>query len=225
MGLRALHRNATPARRGPDATRSTWSRWTARTTSSTALFDAMQSAGGFERAIFIIHGDHGSRLDRGPHARTNEWDLTGPDMMDAYSTLFAVKLPGEVGAYDRRVLSLEQLLEHVVHRGTTRGERALSAKAKSPSSTCKLELRQRWRVAISRSSPTESYPPRSRNCAAWRKANRRSRTISRLGLAYFRNRLYAEALEANTKAVALGPEDPIAYNNLCSTHIALQVLR
>jgi hypothetical protein len=159
------------------------------------LFDAMQSAGSFERAIFIIHGDHGSRLDRGPHERVSEWDLTLPDMMDAYTTLFAVRLPGEVGTYDRRMLSLEQLLDHVVHRGTRRD---LPDFSHGSVSTGIEELRR----LVEREPTVANYLT--------------------LGLAYYGNHLYIEALEANTEALALEPEDPIAFNNLCSTHLALK---
>jgi hypothetical protein len=184
------------------------------------LFDAMQSAGSFERAIFIIHGDHGSRLDRGPHERVSEWDLTLPDMMDAYTTLFAVRLPGEVGTYDRRMLSLEQLLDHVVHRGTIRDEQALS-ESEEPF----VYLLLTSETMARRDLPDFSHGSVSTGIEELRRLVEREPTVANyltLGLAYYGNHLYIEALEANTEALALEPEDPIAFNNLCSTHLALK---
>ena len=37
-------------------------------------------------------------------------DLSVTDYVDAYSTVFAYKRPGQAGAYDRRLLSLADLL-------------------------------------------------------------------------------------------------------------------
>ena len=184
------------------------------------MFDAMRSAGEFERALIVIHGDHGSRLDRGPHARSTEWDLTAPDMVDAYSTLFAVKTPREAAVYDRRRLSLEQLLEHVVHRGTVRGEQAVS---ESGEPFVYLQLNSG--VMATRGLPEFAHGSVATGIEELRRLAESTPTVANyidLGLAYYRNRRYSDALRANTQAVRLGPENAVAYNNLCSTHVALQ---
>ena len=75
------------------------------------LFEKMKAAGIFDNSIIIIHGDHGSRIVRTEPTIQNEAELSKPDLWDGFSTLFAVKLPGQKGFYDPRAYPLEYLLQ------------------------------------------------------------------------------------------------------------------
>ncbi|MBW2416465.1 MAG: hypothetical protein JRG76_18355 [Deltaproteobacteria bacterium] len=82
-----------------------------------ALFESMRDAGTFDSAIILVHGDHGSRIDRGPPSqRFLRW-LVPRDYVDVFSTLFAARIPGRPPAYDRRQLVLYDLLKHFIRRG------------------------------------------------------------------------------------------------------------
>ena len=74
------------------------------------LIEALRRSGQFERAIVLVHGDHGSRISQtslGVHVRKN---LTSDDLRDEYSTLFAVKAPGIVPGYDTDLWHIGDLL-------------------------------------------------------------------------------------------------------------------
>jgi len=58
------------------------------------LFDAMKAAGTFEKAIIVVHGDHGSRITLADPTAENMSRLTPDDYIDDFSTLFAAKMPG-----------------------------------------------------------------------------------------------------------------------------------
>lgn len=58
------------------------------------LFDAMKAAGSYEKAIILIHGDHGSRIALIDPTAENLSRLTPDDHIDSFSTLFAAKVPG-----------------------------------------------------------------------------------------------------------------------------------
>ena len=60
----------------------------------TTLFDAMKAAGSYEKAIILIHGDHGSRIALIDPTAENLSRLTPDDHIDSFSTLFAAKVPG-----------------------------------------------------------------------------------------------------------------------------------
>jgi hypothetical protein len=74
------------------------------------LFLGMKRAGVFDDSIIIVHGDHGSRTFRHEPTPENVALLTEDDYTDAFSTLYAIKIPGKPGGYDSAVLPLEQLL-------------------------------------------------------------------------------------------------------------------
>ena len=74
------------------------------------LIEAMRSAGKFENAIVIVHGDHGSRITQTKARKSNAETMLRQDYIDAFSTLFAVKAPHITPGYDLRMLPLEQLL-------------------------------------------------------------------------------------------------------------------
>ena len=75
------------------------------------LFERMQASGIWENSLIIIHGDHGSRIVRTYPDIQNEMQLSEADMLDGFSTLFALKRPDEKGLYDQKVYPLEYLLQ------------------------------------------------------------------------------------------------------------------
>jgi hypothetical protein len=71
------------------------------------LFARMKSVGIFDDSIIILHGDHGSRIVQHEPIAENAALLTEDDYKDAFSTLYAIKIPGKHGGYDSSVHSLE----------------------------------------------------------------------------------------------------------------------
>jgi len=80
------------------------------------LFEEMQRKGIFEDSLIIIHGDHGARNSLKQKIRESIEGVTSEDIIDSYSTLFAVKLPGDSGGYDSQVVSIDELLIKIMHR-------------------------------------------------------------------------------------------------------------
>jgi len=72
-------------------------------------------------AIVILHGDHGSRIDRGPPLVPTVEEMTAQDFMDAYATLFAIKHPEFPAGYDRRQLPVGHLFKLMVRDGRDPG--------------------------------------------------------------------------------------------------------
>lgn len=95
------------------------------------LFQNMQRDGIFEDSLVIVHSDHGSRISLTSPFRKNKETITSQDLLDTYSTLFAVKFPREGGAYDPRVIPIEQLLKGIVSDNITLG-RPLSVQTSRP---------------------------------------------------------------------------------------------
>ena len=73
--------------------------------------DALKTRGTFEDAIIIVHGDHGSRIVLVEPRTENKDRLSRQDFYDAFSTLYAVKLPGTAPGYDTRMMALPELLQ------------------------------------------------------------------------------------------------------------------
>jgi hypothetical protein len=73
------------------------------------LFGAMRDRGIFDRATVIVHGDHGSRITIHDPVFENVDRLSPRDLIDAYSVLFAVRIPGAAGGYDTRMRSVQDL--------------------------------------------------------------------------------------------------------------------
>jgi hypothetical protein len=59
-----------------------------------AAFAAMRRAGIFDAATIVVHGDHGSRIGRSTLSATVPERLDERDLIDDFSTLFAVRKPG-----------------------------------------------------------------------------------------------------------------------------------
>jgi hypothetical protein len=72
-------------------------------------------------AIVVLHGDHGSRIDRGPPYFPTVEEMVEQDFMDAFSTLFAIKHPDFPGGYDRRQLPVGHLFKRLVRVGADPG--------------------------------------------------------------------------------------------------------
>jgi len=90
------------------------------------LFEKMKTTGMFENSIIIIHGDHGSRIvEREPTIEKKE-KLSKQDIVAAYSTLFAVKLPGRSGAYDPNPYPIEYLLQEKIVNHLLEGKAAVA---------------------------------------------------------------------------------------------------
>jgi hypothetical protein len=75
------------------------------------IIDGMKQAGLYDRAIIILHGDHGSRISRYVANARNRELLSPQDYRSTFSTLFAVKYPGSHFTVDPRPLPLSYLLE------------------------------------------------------------------------------------------------------------------
>lgn len=78
------------------------------------LLKGMRKAGILEQATVIIHSDHGSRLSRIAAIGANANRLTDQDIVDNYSTLFAIKSPTLKAGYERRMQSIQSLFAEVV---------------------------------------------------------------------------------------------------------------
>jgi hypothetical protein len=78
------------------------------------LFDRMRAEGIYDDSIIIIHGDHGSKIVMTEPIAENQLALTSQDLVDGFSTLFAMKLPGKSGGYDKSPWPLEQLFAKFV---------------------------------------------------------------------------------------------------------------
>jgi len=85
------------------------------------LFTALQDAGVWRNAIVIVHGDHGSRIVQHLPVVQNAVRLTGQDLNDGFSTLFAAKLPGQAPGVVRDSRPLQALLAEALGLATPHG--------------------------------------------------------------------------------------------------------
>jgi hypothetical protein len=74
------------------------------------LFGALEAAGVWDRAIVVVHGDHGSRILESPPVARNADRLTREDFRAGYSTLFAVRRPGLAAGIEPGLAPLQPLL-------------------------------------------------------------------------------------------------------------------
>lgn len=77
------------------------------------LFDRMKELDVFEDATIIVHGDHGSRISRLIPWRAVADLLTSTDLIDSFSTLFAVRKPGWSRKGDQRQRSIQNLFGEI----------------------------------------------------------------------------------------------------------------
>jgi hypothetical protein len=78
------------------------------------LINTMKHAGTFDDATFVVHGDHGARINlHDPRAEAVN-TLDNAAFADAFSTLFAVRRPGIEPGTDQRMSPLPTLIRHVL---------------------------------------------------------------------------------------------------------------
>lgn len=77
------------------------------------LYAAIRASGQWERAIVIVHGDHGSRITRHDPWQTGLDKLVEDDFRDAYSTFFAVKNGTSSSGLITSPVSLQEALARV----------------------------------------------------------------------------------------------------------------
>ncbi|MCK9996298.1 MAG: hypothetical protein KAH56_08475 [Candidatus Krumholzibacteria bacterium] len=82
-----------------------------------AMFQILKDKGLWERAIVIIHGDHGSRICLWPPIPSMKDKLAPSDYLDCFSTLFAVKGPDIEKGYHRQLLPLDHLFGRLFRDG------------------------------------------------------------------------------------------------------------
>ena len=70
----------------------------------------------FNDSIIIIHGDHGSRMPLFGISNTRKDPLSDSDMVDLFSTHFAIKAPGMPAGYDTRLISIQPLFSRIVQK-------------------------------------------------------------------------------------------------------------
>ena len=78
------------------------------------LFDLLKARGIYDQSMIVVHGDHGSRLS-GPTDETSQ-------IVNDFSTLFAVKLPGGYASYNSQLFAIDELLRGVVLEGRVPAE-------------------------------------------------------------------------------------------------------
>lgn len=73
------------------------------------LFEQMKEDGLLERATIVVHGDHGSRLATKSFRLIDPAELTTRDMIDHFSTLFAIRLPDNPGGCISEKASIQEI--------------------------------------------------------------------------------------------------------------------
>jgi hypothetical protein len=74
----------------------------------------MQGAGTFDDSVIIVHGDHGSRIGRVRFPFKDKGGVATQDLLDNFSTLFAVKKPGHRTGFDLPPRPVREILREVV---------------------------------------------------------------------------------------------------------------
>jgi hypothetical protein len=77
------------------------------------VFDEMKKANIYDKSTIIIHGDHGSGVRIRRPILANQNELTPEDIVDSFSTIFAVKFPNGEADYDLNTQSLNQIFSKV----------------------------------------------------------------------------------------------------------------
>jgi hypothetical protein len=88
------------------------------------FFDGLRAQGIFNQSIILLHGDHGSTIYEREPSIGNEPALTSDDLLDAYSTLFAVKMPNDEFMINDETVSLAVLIHRFTSELTGRNHAA-----------------------------------------------------------------------------------------------------
>ncbi len=111
ISLRSERRWLTGQRVTPEQRRTLYQEYLPQVRCWNWLLDrllAVLESRGASDAVVIVHGDHGSRIGTIPSpARA----MTGEQMADYYSTLFAIRAPGVAPGIDTAVASVKDLLD------------------------------------------------------------------------------------------------------------------
>lgn len=78
------------------------------------FFDHLRAAGVFDDTTMIIHGDHGSRINRIRMRASNRDQFSKSDLLDSFSTLFAAKSPHLEPGYDDSLAPISELLARTI---------------------------------------------------------------------------------------------------------------
>lgn len=79
-----------------------------------AILETLQNQGAWEEATIIIHGDHGSRIGKtSPNAVDAEY-LSERDLIDHFSTLFAIRSPGISPGNRHQMTSIQRLFANLL---------------------------------------------------------------------------------------------------------------
>ncbi|NKB21114.1 MAG: hypothetical protein GKS01_11505 [Alphaproteobacteria bacterium] len=71
---------------------------------------ALKSARSFQKAVIIVHGDHGYRINLGNTNGANVTQLTSTELISTFSTLWAIKVADGRGFVDDRIRSVQKML-------------------------------------------------------------------------------------------------------------------
>ncbi len=78
---------------------------------------ALHDEGMLDETILLLHGDHGSRISLHQPPATAKSHLTIADLVDSYSTLFAVRAPQVAPGFDRTRISIQKLYSALAANG------------------------------------------------------------------------------------------------------------
>jgi len=123
-GLERGGRAADQGRRTPAARAQLYTFYTAQVgclnRHLAALFHVVDSTPALRRTVIVVHGDHGSRIALHNLRPGNLLLLQPSDLSDALFALFAIRAPGIPAGYDRRFVTLSELVGGAVESGFTR---------------------------------------------------------------------------------------------------------
>lgn len=89
------------------------------------VLNALSQSGFLDRAIVIVHGDHGSRIAGLPPVEFHSSELTETDLADNFSALFAIRAPDLEAGYDSSRRSVQALFADLVLGQPISGERTV----------------------------------------------------------------------------------------------------
>jgi hypothetical protein len=130
-----------------------------------ALLQAVDRAGMREGAVVVLHGDHGSRIME----RVVEADMAAAsemrpqDFLDAFSTLFAVRMPGLRSGDDDRMLPIEELLRRTMEEPELLSKQADGDDEPAPSVRLRDRKSKSYEAVAIPIFPTIDEPARDRS--------------------------------------------------------------
>jgi arylsulfatase A-like enzyme len=77
------------------------------------ILDALFSEGAFSNSTIIILGDHGSRISINAPSTEKRDEISAEDLIDSYSTLFAVRSPDSPSATIWQQRSIQSLFAEI----------------------------------------------------------------------------------------------------------------